>query len=706
MIYAFIQGVNPVLPILAIALLFLVSAGVAWWSYSYLANVSQVKKYSLIALRTSSFLILLFLLLNPFLARESSDGSLPTVAIYADNTQSLSIERGEYNGIESYRELLNAVEQALDESFETDLFLFDDEVQTGSELSLTGSATHLQRVFEHFQENENQYDGAVLLSDGISTRGRNPVFTVQNISKPVITIPVGDTSDVKDIAISSVDIPSQVFTFTKSITSFDVQQTGYEGEEIAIYVNRNGERIYTDTQTFSTGQSTHTFEIEEEFNEPGFYSYDIVIPPLNEEFTDQNNSRSFTIEVQDNKTQIVSVAFDIHPDVGSVRRIIASDRQNELTSSTVLGNGRVIGENPLHLNFQPDLIVVHGLPAPESEFTEWLNNTSSPILYLSTPNTYLNGKSVRNYLETKPFRATGNDRMINVQIENFLVDADHPILNVPSVNFQRMPALVTNQSDHTLNPGATVLFRATFEREESPYPLLIIDEGFSRRVAAVNAYNWFLFEQSPDPDFRQFYTQLFSNIISWTASSPDNENLLITPSKETFTENEAVTVQAELMNELEEPEPDATIEIRVFDINSDEEIVSYRMNHDRLERYTSDLGRLPSGIYRLEGTASKNGREIGADQTSVTVGNSAIEFLNTRRNDDLLNQLGELSGGFLLRDGNVERLQSFFNDQILDRSSQDTNLTQIPIYRYSFWFFMILILLSAEWILRRSISLP
>jgi hypothetical protein len=706
MINAFIQGVNPVLPIFIIIILFLLSAGIAFWSYSYLINISLAKKYSLIVLRAGSLFLLLFLLLNPFITKEDNDNSLPLIAVYADNTQSLTIERGDYNGMESYRELLEAAEQILIQDFETEKFLFDDDVREGSDISLTGSTTHLQRVFEHFQENENRYSGAVLLTDGISTRGRNPVFTAQNISKPVVFIPVGDTSDVKDIAISQTDVPETVYTFTKSIITVEVQQSGFQGEEAAIYIDRNDERIFTDTQNFTANQSSHTFEIEEEFSEPGFYTYNIIVPSRDDEFTDQNNTRSFTLEVQDNKTEIFSLAFDIHPDIGAVRRLIASDMQNELTDATVLANGRVLGQNPLELTSEPDLIVVHGLPDPGSEFSEWLNNASSPILFLSTPGTYQNGKSVRNYLQSKPFRATGNGRMINVQIENFLGDADHPILNVPSVNFQRLPFLVTNQSDHTFDAGARVLFRATYQREVSPYPLLIVDEGLNRRISAVNAYNWYLFEQSTNPDYRQFFTQLFSNIISWTASSPDAENLTLIPSKETFTENENVTIQARLLNDLEEPEPDAAIELSVFEINSSEQIVSFRMNHERQGNYTSALGRLPSGVYRIEGSATKNGREIGTDQTSVTVGNSVLEFLNTKRNDELLKQLAGISNGLFLEQEKVQQLTAFFNENIRAKATADTNGTQIPIYRYTIWFIILLILLSAEWILRRSISLP
>lgn len=706
MIYAFIQGMNPVLPVFFIIPLLFFSLFIAWWSYNYLSNIAPGKKYSLIGLRAASLSLLLILLLNPFITTEENSESMPLIAVYGDNTQSLSIERGEYNGLESYLEIFSTTEQVLAENFEVERFIFSDEVQPGSEIILNGSTTHLQRVFEHFQENENRYSAAVVLTDGIYTRGRNPVFTAQNISKPLVFIPLGDTSDVRDIAVSKTDIPETVYTFTKSRIEFEVQQSGFKDEEAAIYVERNGERILTESQQFLANQSTHLFEIEEEFTEPGFYTYDIVVPAINGEFTDQNNSRSFTIQVQDDKTEILSLAFDIHPDVGSVRRIIASDMQNELMEATILQNDRVLGQNPLELNSDPDLIVLHGLPDPESDYTQWLNNSTSPIIFLSTPSTYQDGKSVRNYLNSKPFRATGSGQMIKVQIENFLGDADHPILNVPSINFQRLPFLITNLSDHFLSAGSEVLFKATYQREVSPYPLLIISEGANRRVAAINAYNWYLFEQSPNPDYRQFYTRLFSNAISWTASSPRNENLLLNPTKDTFTENEDVTIQATLLNDLDEPEPDATIEISVFEINSDDEIVSYQMNHERSGSYSSELGRLPSGVYRIQASATKNGREIGTDQTSVTIGNSILEFLDTKRNDLLLRQLSEISNGLLLDDGDFQMLTTYLREQIRTRTSVEKDSTQEPVYRYTIWFFIILILLSAEWILRRSISLP
>lgn len=706
MIYAFFQGFNPVLPTLILLFLLTISISVSWWSYNYLSNANSVKKYSLISLRTGSLLILLLLLLNPFITKEDSGRELPLIAVYADNTQSLSIERGQYAGIESYSELMALTNQSLNESFETEYFLFSDEVQSGSDLTLSGSSTHLQRVFEHFQENENRFSGAVILSDGISTMGRNPVFTVQNISKPLAFIPVGDTTSVRDIALSGADVPETIYTFTRTTISFELQQSGFEGEEAAIYVERDGERVLTETQSFTAEKSSHTFQLEEEFSEPGFYTYDIIVPPLESEFTDQNNSRSFTIEVQDDKTEIFSLAFDIHPDVGSVRRLLATDKQNELTNATVLTNGRVVGQNPFTIDNIPDLIVVHGLPEPGSEYTQWINTTTSPIIFISTPGSYQNNKSVRNYLNSKPVRATGSGRMIEIQIENFLGDAEHPILNIPSVNFQRMPFLITNQSDHSINSGASILFRATYRGEASPYPLLIVNEGINRRMAAVNAYNWYLFEQSPDPDYRQFYTRLFNNIISWTASSPDNNNLVVTPARETYTETEAIKIDARLFNDLEEPEPDATIELSVFEINSDEEFISYRMNHQNSGRYRSDLGRLPSGVYRLQAIATKNGQEIGTDQTSVTVGNSVLEFLNTERNDPLLKQLAQLSNGYFLENREAQQLQNFFNDQFESSASTETTITKIPAYRYSYWFFIILLLLSAEWILRRNISLP
>jgi hypothetical protein len=199
---------------------------------------------------------------------------------------------------------------------------------------------------------------------------------------------------------------------------------------------------------------------------------------------------------------------------------------------------------------------------------------------------------------------------------------------------------------------------------------------------------------------------LITNLVSWTSTSPDRENLTIEPAKSVFSENEAVELQATLFNERGEPEPDAVIQIEVIFEDSEEESSIFRMTHRQNESYYAEIGNYPQGIYRVEATATKNNRTIGTAETRVRVSQSSAEFLNTKRNDALLNRLTEFTQGLFLVDYDMDRLNDFLQTSEVIQEQSEVSEELVYIHHSALWFFIVLLLLSAEWMLRRSVSLP
>src|SRR5690554_8237732 len=64
-------------------------------------------KIGLAALRASAFVILFFLLMNPFFYSSTEVEIESRVAVFLDNSESIGITKGEYAGLESYHQLLN-----------------------------------------------------------------------------------------------------------------------------------------------------------------------------------------------------------------------------------------------------------------------------------------------------------------------------------------------------------------------------------------------------------------------------------------------------------------------------------------------------------------------------------------------------------------------------------------------------------------------
>lgn len=703
---AFIQGFSPVLPILLIVLLACVSFFLSWWSYKNLHSVKRFKRYSLIALRAASLFILLLLLLNPFFVRENIDSQRPTIAVFLDDSQSITVERGDYNGLDSFNKIIGQFQGAENSNFNYEYFLFDDEVTAGEELSGNGFRTNLNSLVDYIRERETDYRASVIFSDGIITNGRNPVFAAQNLSIPLVTIPVGDTTDVQDIAITNVNYIQTVYTQTSQAFTAEIQQEGFEGEETTVQLLKDGELIETQNLSFTAQTTSQTVEFEQEFTETGFFDFEVRVPVKEDEFTDQNNTYSFTIEVLEDKTNILSLAFDIHPDVGSIRRVIGTDQQNELFSSTYLGNNRFVGPNPQEIDEQMDLIVLHGLPAIGSTLYQWIRNQPTPVLYIATPNTFQILRSDVITDLTAFYISNIGFQQIDIQLEPFQTSVSHPILEIPQTGLQRFPMLKTYRGSYQTSSLSQTLLTGSFRRIDTGIPVLIAEDASTNRHASLSAFGWYRFEQSQNPDTRQFFTQLITNLVSWTSTSPDRENLTIQATKSVFSENESVELQATLFNERGEPEPEAVIEIEVIFEDSDQESNIFRMTHRQNESYYADIGNYPQGIYRIEATATKNNRTIGTAETRVRVSQSSAEFLDTKRNDALLNRLAEFTQGIFLQDYDMNRLNEFLEDSDIIQSQTEISEEIVYVYHSSIWFFVILILLSAEWMLRRSVSLP
>lgn len=705
MIYGFFQGFSPVLPALLIILLAFISVFIAWWSYSHLQILKTSSKWSLIALRATALFILILLLLNPFIIRQISLTENPAIAVYLDNSQSMSVERGEYDGIQTYNEILAQYQSGKQDNLLYDEFLFDEAIYTGNDLTLTGTRTNISDVMEHIRENENRYRAAILFSDGIVTHGRNPVFAAQNLSIPVITIPVGDTTTVRDIAVAGVDYVQTGYTFTRQIIRAEVYQEGFEGEETSVRFIRDGEIMDTRSIEFNAPSSSHIVEFFAEFEEPGFYDFEIHVPPHPDEFTDQNNRETFTIEILDDKTRILSLAFEVHPDVATIRRLIATDQQNELTASTYLGNNRFAGDDPRNIDEPFDLIVLHGLPDPGTPLFNWVQSLDAPMLYVALPGSYQH-KTRSETAELIGYRMGSSGTAIDVQIDNFLGGISHPLLEVDAVNFQRLPSLKSLRASYQVSPAAQELAGLLFQRIETDIPLLISMDTSIRRIASVNAFGWFRFEQNQQEEVRHFFSQLFTNLVSWASTPPDQRRLTIEPTKQEFSENEEVEIRAFLFNERGEPESEALINVSVYDGNTTEALNSFRMNHSQNEVYTVNIGNYPQGIYRVTARAVKNDREIGTAETRVNVRQSSIEFLTTKRDDDLLQTLAEITSGRFLENLDFDELNRFLSETIADQPEELFSEDFLYLHRSGIWFFIVLILLSAEWLLRRSVSLP
>src|SRR5690625_7454990 len=101
-------------------------------------------------------------------------------------------------------------------------------------------------VMLRYRENKIRDIDSLVSTDVIITQGWNPLFSASNLSKPMVTVPIGDTTTLRDIAISSISVPEKVFTFSSHPITAEITQQGFEGTDLMVTLLRDDELLGED----------------------------------------------------------------------------------------------------------------------------------------------------------------------------------------------------------------------------------------------------------------------------------------------------------------------------------------------------------------------------------------------------------------------------------------------------------------------------
>lgn len=696
------QGFQHILPAAVIVLLIVGLLVLSWASYRKFESIPALSRWGLITLRGLALTLILLLLLNPYFYSSREVEIKPNIAVFLDNSESIGITKGKYDGLNSYRNLLNTLNfDAIDQA-DFNFYSMGESVSEFSPDSLNASETqtNLSEPMQSVLEMEQDVQAAVLITDGIITYGRNPSINAFNSSIPLYTIGIGDTSKVRDISVSNILTNTTGYTNTNHIIDAEITQSGFQNNTILVsLLSGDGEVLQEQQVTFDTEDQVKKVQFELELQETGLQQFEIRTEPLPDEWTDSNNSRLFSIDVLDSKVKILHVAFQIHPDVKAIRSIIKSDENNELTTLTWLGGNRFVEDLPEEDEF--NLIVIHGVPNTNREFS-FLNNLEEipTVLFEVAP-------EIRN-----KFTARRDVQLINIRTNQvsqisfrpLLTPDEQPILELPEINLSDITPLKSPLRSELSELQSNALFGINFDGVETEYPAIAVLERGNIRRAHVLPWGWFRMLQSTNPLHREYGATLMSNLISWTSSDPDNRKLRIAPAKQTFSTAETPIINGSLLNERGDPEDEGIIEVQLESAQGTSR--TFNMENSGNGNYRLDLPRLSEGLYQYTATARKGSRELETQSGEFLVSNSSSELTNTIRNDELLRAIANNSGGIFFNYQNAGSLwDSLRVANIMKTQTETVENYSFPV-RSMHWFFVVLLLLGSEWMLRKYYSLP
>jgi lipopolysaccharide export system protein LptC len=677
------------------------AAGLAWLLYTRNPfGDDEVKRRSplyitLIALRFLSLFLIAFLLLAPFLKSTTKKVQKPVIVIAQDNSQSIRANKDSAFYTTEYPKKIEALANQLSKDFDVKIYGLDGKVNEDTKFDFEGKQTNLGNLFTEIANRyENQNLGAVIVaSDGLYNIGANPVYAAENNKVPVFTIALGDTTVPRDLLVKNIRNNKIAYLGNTFPVEILVAASKLQGSKTTLTVTKNGKTLYSKQLDITGENYLQTENLQLPADESGTQHYTVQLTTISGEVSYINNRKDFFIEVLDGRNKILLLAQAPHPDLAAIKQAVESNQNYEVVITFAKGF-----TNYAELK-KYNLVILHQLPTIENPVQNLLaaiENNKLPLLSIVGMQTNISDfNDVGTGITINNFRNQANDvlPLYNDAFSLFTFSDE------AKAQLRFFPPVKSPFGNYGNVPAANTALYQQIGAVKTQQPLLYFSQNTERRTGVLlgeGFWRWRLhnFERAKNHDATN---ELMTKTIQFLAAKNDTRKFRVSAQKNTFYENENVLFDAQVYNESYEAitEPDVKMEIK----NADGKAFTYTFNKANTA-YTLNAGYFAAGSYTYKATVKVGNR----DETlagKFTIVPLQVELLETVANHQLMRALATKNGGVMVYPNEVEKLTQLIKarEDINPVSYMQTAFKDIINLKWV--FFVLLMLLAAEWFLRR-----
>ena len=595
----------------------------------------------------------------------------------------------------------------------------------------------------------------VVLTDGRHNGRQDPVAVASRMNiagAPIYPIIIGSTNKPKDIAFINLEYPKATIKGDTTVVKANLLASGFEGEQIEIELiakNDNGEEV-VQQKTVNVNEPAQEVAFELESEEVGRFDYIVRVEPLEEELRDDNNEKSFGINVvddqshvmliegaprwefrflnnafeRDDRVQLVSVVFD-QP---YLARLPNTFFRRRLPWTPV---GQDIDDTPLA---ETDLLILGDLPpdglsqATWKQIDQFVGEAGGTLVFLAgkqqlasrarspeiarlLPMTNLRPLDLSGQSSKLPPAERGFHLQLTPEGERedmLRFDID---VNENRQIWSELPGHIWGLLGQP-KPGTTVWASAATpgnevdlktERERAIIVHQLYGVGQVVWIGIDSTWRWR--HRVGDEYHHRFWGQL----ARWAATNKataGNEFVKFGPDTTDIDVGQDAIFRARFSKTALKRHPDLKAKVEIYEINSKEAdrlatTVELKPIEIRPTIYEGRAVGLNPGNYRAELITTPN---IGADIVSplFVKDRQSIELADLSANSQLLEEIATNSGGKLLHPDEIRQLPDLLSiDEQETQSHEEQSL-------WDHWLVLTLFfgLLMTEWVLRKLNGLP
>ncbi|WP_431123538.1 VWA domain-containing protein [Flagellimonas flava] len=312
--------------VLLILLAAIVALTVVFYQYFHKNPRKGTQRIILASLRFLTLFCALLLLINPQFVKRDFFVEKTKLVLLVDESSSMDIHTDEV----SIREHLNAWtgNEAVQTRFEIHEYGFGNGVNPLDSIQFTQNNTDVYKALTDVNEIfGNQPKSILLFTDGNQTLGRDYEYLNLNNNSTVHPVVIGDTTQYEDLSVRLINTNTYAFLKNKFPLEAQLVYSGNREVTKSVSVLMDGKIVHRENIQFSSSKRSQTINTLIEAQSVGVKSLQVRVESVQNERNPFNNMRETAIEVIDEKTKIAIVSEVLHPDIGTLKKSIETNKQ-------------------------------------------------------------------------------------------------------------------------------------------------------------------------------------------------------------------------------------------------------------------------------------------------------------------------------------------------------------------------------------------
>ena len=617
--------------------------GAAYVLYAHdtkLKDSPRTVKILLFSLRATIISLLLFLLLGPYIERNSKEIKKPVIVLLQDNSASITLQKDSTYYKNQYVQDFQNFAERLRSDFDVDIYRIGDGFYKDSIVNFTDKQTNLSQSFQEISSRYyNRNLGAVVLAtDGIYNVGENPVYSAQNMSitPPIYCIALGDSVQSRDNLISNVLHNEIVFRNNPFVVRLEIESHMLQGKWSKIELFDGKKKIYETTVLSKVKNFYSNIDCKIVSQEVGQKIYTVKIQSYDGEISYKNNSYVFSVDVLESRQKVLLIYNAVHPDVAAIRRSVESNSNFTITVSSVKEfEGQVQDYN---------CIILHGFPqsyGASKELLQKINSFNIPTIYIYNATTQLSLLDIMGVGVEISNRNNSTDEVqarFNKEFSLFDVDEETKAF------IESAPPLLVPYGNYATQIQTQIVCWQNIGGIETNKPLIVCNElqGVKRSfICGEGLWRWRMFDYKKNATFAHF--DMFINKLIGYVALTQKRSLFTVQSKHIFSDNQEVEFRAELYHKNYDPANDKEISLEIKDKKGKAYPYVFMQNGDF---YKLQAGKFPPGEYTYKAKVEMDNKEL-IEKGVFYVIPLQIEYSQTQANHSMLQTISNNSGGAL-----------------------------------------------------------